>query len=251
MAKVSSSLATSNGASTQVLNDDAVRFHDETPEIASLYVDEAGDGIQQSSQIINSSTQNPRDGSATFDILTQHHAASSLSRLPRGSPEENPSPSSIPTYSTESARSKHNHKPSYAFSEREAILIRNFVENMALWVSVRGFRTLIAAILTVMKADITDPQRHFESDVPARAIKEPVLRQAIFAFSSRHLNRQNRSDVTEALQYHNQCVQLLISALSEPEHHITEDLLAAVAILRQHEEMDGQSDTDPTESVEH
>jgi hypothetical protein len=35
-------------------------------------------------------------------------------------------------------------------------------------------------------------------------------------------------------------VNLLIPALSEPEQHITEDLLAAVAILRQHEEMDGE-----------
>lgn len=94
--------------------------------------------------------------------------------------------------------------------------------------------------LTNIKADITDPQRHFETEVPARAIKEPVLRYAIFAFSSRHLNRQDTNDATEALQYHSQCVQLLIPALSEPEDHITEDLLAAVATLRQHEEMDGK-----------
>jgi hypothetical protein len=45
--------------------------------------------------------------------------------------------------------------------------------------------------------------------------------------------------VTEALQHHNCCVQLLIPALSEPREHITEDILATVAILRQHEEMDG------------
>lgn len=75
-----------------------------------------------------------------------------------------------------------------------------------------------------------------------RAIQEPILRYAIFAFSSRHLNRQNTNDVEEALQYHNECVNLLIPALSKPEQHITEDLLAAVAILRQHEEMDGKHD---------
>jgi hypothetical protein len=90
------------------------------------------------------------------------------------------------------------------------------------------------------QGDITDPYRHFEYVVPARVLKEPVLRYAIFAFSSRHLNRQNDSDIAEALQYHNECVQLLIIALSEPEH-ITEDFLATVAILRQHEEMDGMS----------
>ncbi|KAJ5666643.1 hypothetical protein N7462_011052 [Penicillium macrosclerotiorum] len=89
-------------------------------------------------------------------------------------------------------------------------------------------------------ADITDPKRHFESEVPARALKEPVLLYAIFAFSSRHLNRQNVNAATDALQYHNQCVQLLIPELSKSENRITEDTLAAVAILRQHEEMDGE-----------
>lgn len=67
------------------------------------------------------------------------------------------------------------------------------------------------------------------------------MRYSIFAFSSRHLDRQDNSDVTEALQYHNCCLQLLIPALSGTREHITEDILAAVAILRQHEEMDGQS----------
>lgn len=76
-------------------------------------------------------------------------------------------------------------------------------------------------------------------------MKEPVLRYAIFAFSSRHLNRQSTNDATEGLQYHNQCVQLLIPALSEPEPRITEDLLAAVAILRQHEEMDSELNRQP------
>lgn len=86
--------------------------------------------------------------------------------------------------------------------------------------------------------------------MPARALKEPVLRFAIFAFSSRHLNRQNHSDTAEALQYHNQCVQLLIPALSEPGL-ITEDFLAAVAILRQHEEMDGRSFSNSVDGSRH
>lgn len=94
--------------------------------------------------------------------------------------------------------------------------------------------------MILLQADITDPHRHFEIDVPTRAFNEPVLRYAIFAFSSRHLNRQT-DDAAEALQYHNLCVQILIPALSDPEQHITEDILAAVAILRQHEEMDGKS----------
>jgi hypothetical protein len=67
------------------------------------------------------------------------------------------------------------------------------------------------------------------------------LRYAIFAFSSCHLDRRDSSDVTEALQYYNCCLELLIPVLSGAREHITEDILAAVAILRQHEEMDGQS----------
>ncbi|KNG85371.1 hypothetical protein ANOM_005957, partial [Aspergillus nomiae NRRL 13137] len=107
-----------------------------------------------------------------------------------------------------------------SFSEREAALIRNYVDNMALW------------------ADITDPQRHFEIEVPLRALGEPVLRYAIFAFSSRHIDRQRQKDISEALQYHNHCLQLLIPVLSGPRDSITDTVLAAVAILRQHEEMD-------------
>lgn len=74
------------------------------------------------------------------------------------------------------------------------------------------------------------------------------MRYAVFAFSSRHLNRQDGSDGTEALQHHNCCVQLLIPALSEPREHINEDILATVAILRQHEEMDGMQ-TDSRELI--
>ncbi|BCR92857.1 uncharacterized protein ACHE_80757S [Aspergillus chevalieri] len=98
--------------------------------------------------------------------------------------------------------------------------MRNYIENMALW------------------ADITDPQRHFEVDVPVRAVKEPVLRSAIFAFSSRHIDRQRAGDTAEALQYHNHCLQMLIPALSGAQENITDVILAAVAILREHEEMD-------------
>jgi hypothetical protein len=65
------------------------------------------------------------------------------------------------------------------------------------------------------------------------------LRFAIFAFSSRHLNRHCESNSAEALQYHSQCLQLLIPILSGPQEGLTEEVLAAVAILRQYEEMDG------------
>ncbi|KAL5358444.1 hypothetical protein BJX96DRAFT_173445 [Aspergillus floccosus] len=109
---------------------------------------------------------------------------------------------------------------SNTLDEREATLMRNFVENMALW------------------ADATDPYQHFGVEVPLRAMSEPVLRYAIFAFSSRHLDRQKNASSAEALQYHNRCLQLLIPVLSDSENRINEIVLAAIAILRQLEEMD-------------
>ncbi|PKX95369.1 uncharacterized protein P174DRAFT_386774 [Aspergillus novofumigatus IBT 16806] len=88
--------------------------------------------------------------------------------------------------------------------------------------------------------DITDPQRHFEVVAPARALHEPVLRAAILAFSSRHIKRQRPDGDTESLKYHNQCLELLIPTLSCNDNEVTEELLAAIAILRQNEEMDPQ-----------
>ncbi|KAM0429777.1 hypothetical protein ACHAPT_006383 [Fusarium lateritium] len=107
-----------------------------------------------------------------------------------------------------------------AFSPREAILIRNFTENMALW------------------ADATDLRRHFEIEVPRRSMYFPVLRYAVFAFSSRHLNRNKSDTTTEALEYYDKCLSLLIEAVAEQNGPVDEETLAAIAILRQYEEMD-------------
>lgn len=91
------------------------------------------------------------------------------------------------------------------------------------------------------QADVADLERHFEIEVPRRALHQPVLRLAILAFSSRHVSRFSGYDETEALQYHTQCLQLLIPVLSAPDNEVSEDVLAAIAILRQYEEMDGSS----------
>jgi hypothetical protein len=133
----------------------------------------------------------------------------------------------------------------FPFSEREAELIRNFSENMALWVSVvldileRSEAYQNPGWNLKTKLDITDIERHFEIDVPRRALSNPILRYAIFTFSSRHLNRRPGGNWTEALEYHTNCLQLLIPVLSGGQEGYTEDILAAVAILRLNEEMDG------------
>ncbi|OQE75043.1 hypothetical protein PENNAL_c0074G03396 [Penicillium nalgiovense] len=206
-----------------------VRFHDETPEIASLYstIQDGQPAFTNGSSCLLQVGLREELDSPSGLLAEQRYAANgadegnALAQFPAFT-AENVSPSILSLSSPRSIQSRTSSSPLQPLSEREAILLRNFVENMALW------------------ADITDPQRHFETEVSARTLKEPVLRYAIFAFSSRHLDRQDNTDVTEALQYHNCCVQLLIPALSGPREHITEDILAAVAILRQHEEMDGE-----------
>lgn len=110
------------------------------------------------------------------------------------------------------------------FTTREAELIKNFTENMALW------------------ADATDVHRHFELEVPRRSLYFPVLRYAVFAFSSRHLNRDKADTSTEALEYYNSCLSVLIEAVDKASGHIDEETLAAIAILRQYEEMDSECD---------
>ncbi|KAM5356684.1 hypothetical protein ACJ41O_003330 [Fusarium nematophilum] len=111
-------------------------------------------------------------------------------------------------------------QPVVPFTSREAVLIRNFTENMALW------------------ADATDLRRHFEIEVPRRSLYFPVLRYAVFAFSSRHLNRNMPDTTTEALEYYDKCLSLLIEAVAEQNGPVDEETLAAIAILRQYEEMD-------------
>jgi hypothetical protein len=97
----------------------------------------------------------------------------------------------------------------------------------------------------IVQADVTDPDRHFEIEVPRRSLYQPILRYAIFAFSSRHLSRGPGSDETEALRYHEESLQLLISALSAAEEVGNDNILAAAAILRQFEEMDSKNKKTP------
>ncbi|KAL6918694.1 hypothetical protein FSST1_002720 [Fusarium sambucinum] len=114
------------------------------------------------------------------------------------------------------------YRPAIPFTTREAVLIKNFTENMALW------------------ADATDINRHFELEVPRRSLYFPVLRYAVFAFSSRHLNRDQPDTSTEALEYYNSCLNVLIEAVDKLNGRIDEETLAAIAILRQYEEMEAE-----------
>lgn len=99
--------------------------------------------------------------------------------------------------------------------------MRNFIENMALWL------------------DVSDIERHFEIEVPRRAQTNITLRNAVLAFSSRHVNRhQQQRDLSESLDYHNRTLQMLIPQISGPEERLTDEVFAAVIILRLDEEME-------------
>lgn len=84
-------------------------------------------------------------------------------------------------------------------------------------------------------------KRHFEIEVPRRALRFPVLRYAVCAFSSRHINRSKPDSATESLEYYDKCLELLIEAVSGQDGQVEEEVLAAITILRQYEEMDGRT----------
>lgn len=67
-----------------------------------------------------------------------------------------------------------------------------------------------------------------------------MVRYAVFAFSSRHLNRGRSEENIEALEYYNQCLGLLIESMPEGGGKVPEETMASIAILRQYEEMEGK-----------
>ena len=148
------------------------------------------------------------------------------------------SPETLTTYSGHQNPIQALAAQPVAFTEREAELIRNFSENLALWVSTQGVQWLKSTNGDI-KVDVTDVERHFEIEVPRRAFTSLVLRFAIFSFSSQHMNRHLQGDWAEALQYHTDCLKLLIPVLSGGQENYSEDILVTVAILRLGEEMDG------------
>ncbi|KAH7316996.1 hypothetical protein B0I35DRAFT_479784 [Stachybotrys elegans] len=102
----------------------------------------------------------------------------------------------------------------------EAILFRHYVQNLSKWL------------------DLCDPQSHFESFVPSRAGSCPVLLNAIFALSARHLAHTSRYDSLASNRYHEQCLNHLIPLLDHAVTISDENLFAATIILRVLEEMD-------------
>ncbi|RFU26473.1 hypothetical protein B7463_g9862, partial [Scytalidium lignicola] len=114
----------------------------------------------------------------------------------------------------------HQYYSPSKLTEHEAVLLRNYIENLAPW------------------ADACDTLSHFGTVVPQRAMQNEMLLYAIFAFSARHISHLSSTSEEEASYYYSKCLAILIPALSGLEQTCDENLLAAVVILRLYEEMD-------------
>lgn len=237
----------------------ALRYHDETPELIDLYDgDESAHGYhgatggnlrsgtspkraqttdEEREMGVNMASTRPREHPPAVESpLPQLHSSEVLmssTRSPQdwtawGANTTTPSSQNFESpwaQSVDSQLSNRNAEPVLSLSAAEALLLRNYTENMALW------------------ADGTDPGRSFELEASKRAITDPILLYAICAFSSRHINRHRLDNDPVALEYQSMCLQLLIPAISGPEP-VGAAARAAVAILRQNEEMDGKLSID-------
>ncbi|KAJ4269877.1 hypothetical protein NW762_001546 [Fusarium torreyae] len=205
-------------------------FYDETPELRDMYRVETlllpeprrARQLSLSEGFVSQriSTESATGGSVTnSDTVSQ--AREDLMSLDR--PEDDTSPltenltEGVPSLTEDLVDDPLPLRPT------EALLIRNFTNHMAQW------------------TDIADPFRTFETVVSRLALTDLIIRYAICAFSARHFHRcrGNGDGDSEALDYQNRCLNLLIPSMSG-DHQITENVLTAVALLRQNEEMDGQ-----------
>ncbi|KAK6001804.1 hypothetical protein QM012_002294 [Aureobasidium pullulans] len=105
-------------------------------------------------------------------------------------------------------------------SAQEAQLMRFFVEKIA------------PAI------DLCDRDRHFALVVPQRASQCPILLNAVFAASARHLSTISEFDPIVSNKYNQECLKHLIPKLSDADAIMDENLLAATVILRHLEELE-------------
>ncbi|KAL4939347.1 hypothetical protein BDV06DRAFT_38061 [Aspergillus oleicola] len=146
------------------------------------------------------------------------------------SPNPASGPSPLPSVSTwaDFSPSLHSLSPSQGSSPfmttREASLLRSFIQTLS------------------PRFDICDSQSHFSTEVPRRALLVPMVLKAILALSARHSAIMSGSNDWEASEYHSQCVELLIQALSKAEESYDDNLLITVVILRMYEEMEYSTD---------
>lgn len=69
-----------------------------------------------------------------------------------------------------------------------------------------------------------------------------MLLKAVLALAARHDALLNDETDLEASSYHGECLEILITALNQPEHSYDENMLLTVVILRMYEEFDNTKD---------
>ncbi|KAI9053114.1 hypothetical protein LZ554_003383 [Drepanopeziza brunnea f. sp. 'monogermtubi'] len=102
----------------------------------------------------------------------------------------------------------------------EAYLFEHYVQELARWL------------------DLCDPNHHFQIEVPRRAPNCPLLLNAIFALSARHLNLTRKYDTGASNRYHAQCIKLMIPMLGLVQTNSDETLFASMIVLRVLEEIE-------------
>jgi hypothetical protein len=157
-------------------------------------------------------TQSPSPVSSTPGTTT-HHESTHIYHEGNNTFQENPTPISLPSIYLD--------KPVWPLIDpQEARLLRHFVQNLAIWL------------------DLCDPAQHFQVEVPRRAGTCPILLNAIFALSARHLNLTGSYDALASNRYHQECLKYLIPMLNNTATVSDETLFAATIILRVLEEID-------------
>ncbi|OLN83445.1 hypothetical protein CCHL11_03083 [Colletotrichum chlorophyti] len=122
--------------------------------------------------------------------------------------------------STSIAPSLSQHGVGRPFEDPEkARLFMHYVHDLSTWV------------------DICDAKRHFGTEVPKRACHSPLLAYSIVALASRSLCSISGTEDSKPSTYYSHALQFLIPLLSGPIDTLNEEVLAAIVILRQYEEM--------------
>lgn len=75
--------------------------------------------------------------------------------------------------------------------------------------------------------------------MPKRAFRSPLLAFSILAFSSRDWCSLKGVDDAWSDAYYSRALQILIPVLDDPIELLDENVLAAIVLLRLHEEMSG------------
>ena len=85
-----------------------------------------------------------------------------------------------------------------------------------------------------------DQRRPFALVVPRMAASSPMLLKAILAHSSHHISRVTDSNHSLPLQYHEECLGLLIPKLRKDDYFKDESIVLATIFLRSFGEFEGE-----------